>query len=269
MNFIKPLTVIFLIPFFVSCLGVTETSEPLTSDIAIPERKDSSAKKTVEARPKTAYKDAADSLRVGMEKFNSGYHRLMRESTGIEFARQDYDEALAILYPLRNRSLFKDKEQNALGLLLESDKKVEEAVKYYQLSADANNRDGIYNLATCYEYGTGVEKDLKKAGSLYLRSAKLGKGLAMTVVAINLAKFNNAMFAPNESEAVKWYEKSLEHKEDLPYDRLEFVYKTLTDCYRDGVGVKRSIPMAEKYGKLYEEQKTFNDKFYSDRFFDH
>jgi tetratricopeptide (TPR) repeat protein len=269
MNTIRLIPLLFVCQIFISCLGTTQTSEPVTSDIPIPQRKDSAVKTPLPDRPKTAYKDAKDSLRVGMEKFNSGYHRLMRESTGIEFARQDYDEALSILYPLRNRAIFKDKEQNALGLLLESDKKVDEAVKYYQLSADANNRDGIYNLATCYEYGTGVGKDLKKAGSLYLRSAKSGKGLAMTVVAINLAKFNNGMFAPDVSEAVKWYEKSLSYKDDLPYDRLEFVYKTLTDYYRDGVGVKRSIPMAEKYGKLFEERKKFNDKFYSDRFFDH
>jgi len=51
---------------------------------------------------------------------------------------------------------------------------LEEAVKWYRLSAKQGNADAQNNLATMYAEGEGVEKDTHKAAEWYERAAQHG-----------------------------------------------------------------------------------------------
>jgi uncharacterized protein len=50
----------------------------------------------------------------------------------------------------------------------------EEAVKWYQLSANQGHADAQNNLATMYAEGEGVERDSNKAAKLYENAAQQG-----------------------------------------------------------------------------------------------
>ena len=50
----------------------------------------------------------------------------------------------------------------------------EEAVKWYQLSANKGNADALNNLATMYAEGEGVERNASKAAKLYESAAQNG-----------------------------------------------------------------------------------------------
>ncbi|EGB11459.1 hypothetical protein AURANDRAFT_21291, partial [Aureococcus anophagefferens] len=71
--------------------------------------------------------------------------------------------------------------QNKIGCSLHSEKKFEEAFRYYALSADQGFTEGENNLACCYRYGEGTESS-KKAAKLYLRAAELGEVYAMVAL---------------------------------------------------------------------------------------
>ena len=53
------------------------------------------------------------------------------------------------------------------------------ALQYLQQAAKGNDARAITDLASFYDYGTGVAKDRKKAAKLYLRAAKMGMPAAM------------------------------------------------------------------------------------------
>jgi len=53
-----------------------------------------------------------------------------------------------------------------------------EAVRLYQLSAEQGNADAQFNLAVCYDNGTGVQRDEAEAARLYKLSAEQGNAIA-------------------------------------------------------------------------------------------
>jgi len=64
--------------------------------------------------------------------------------------------------------------QNNLGVLLQTEEKFEEAVRYYALSANQGYTTGENNLGCCYMDGAGTEVDLGKARYLFERAAAKG-----------------------------------------------------------------------------------------------
>lgn len=48
------------------------------------------------------------------------------------------------------------------------------AVELFQKSAEQGNSIALYNLATCFEEGTGVEQNLEKAIAFYKEAANKG-----------------------------------------------------------------------------------------------
>ncbi|EGB06480.1 hypothetical protein AURANDRAFT_29118, partial [Aureococcus anophagefferens] len=65
-----------------------------------------------------------------------------------------------------------------LGVLLHSEEKFEESLRYYALSADQGYTPGEINLGGCYSDGQGTEVDLGKARYLFERAAAKGHELA-------------------------------------------------------------------------------------------
>ena len=68
--------------------------------------------------------------------------------------------------------------QNKIACSLYSEKKFEEAFRYFVLAADQGFTEGEFNLGLCYRYGKGTEVDLGKARYWYERAAAKGYELA-------------------------------------------------------------------------------------------
>jgi hypothetical protein len=64
--------------------------------------------------------------------------------------------------------------QTCLGSLLHSEKKFEEAVRYFVLAANQGFTNAEHNLGICCRYGEGTEGDLGKARYWYARAAAKG-----------------------------------------------------------------------------------------------
>jgi tetratricopeptide (TPR) repeat protein len=73
--------------------------------------------------------------------------------------------------------------QSNLGILLYSEKKHEEAFRYFALAADQGFTDGEINLGLCYRHGTGTEIDLGKGRYWFARAAAKGFEPAIRLLA--------------------------------------------------------------------------------------
>ena len=73
--------------------------------------------------------------------------------------------------------------QNKVGILLASEGKIEEAVRYFVLAANQGLTDGENNLGYCYVNGDGTEVDLGKARYWYARAAAKGDEDAISTLA--------------------------------------------------------------------------------------
>jgi tetratricopeptide (TPR) repeat protein len=73
--------------------------------------------------------------------------------------------------------------QNNLAILLYSEKKFEEAFRYYALAADQGYTSGEFNLGCCYRNGKGAEVDLGKARYWFERTAAKGYERAKAALA--------------------------------------------------------------------------------------
>ena len=88
---------------------------------------------------------------------------------------------------------------------------------------------GLYNVynnlknRTCF----GLEEKRKKGFALYMKSAEQGHGLAMKAVGV-CYQFGEGV-EDNMKEAIKWYEKALEVIDDPELARKVMVFKTLPD----------------------------------------
>ncbi len=85
-----------------------------------------------------------------------------------------------------------------MGNLLQPDPK--EQFRFFKLAADQGYKHAQYLLGDCYQYGTGVEENLKEAMNLYELAAKQGHVNAM----IDLGGCYEDM--GNQTTARQWYE---------------------------------------------------------------
>ena len=72
--------------------------------------------------------------------------------------------------------------QNNLGIIYDEGIGVpedhKEALKWFSLSAEQNDPDGLCNLAEMYRSGRGVKTNVHKAIQLYVRAKELGSEIA-------------------------------------------------------------------------------------------
>lgn len=52
-----------------------------------------------------------------------------------------------------------------------------QALKLYNQACNEGNADGCLFLGSMYDFGSGVERDKKKAGELYQKACEMGSGL--------------------------------------------------------------------------------------------
>lgn len=94
------------------------------------------------------------------------------------------------------------KFQQAMELIYQKEDYAQ-AAKLLEEAAEEGHREAAYNLAICYHYGYGVEKDLKTAYQLYLRSALQGYGKGLNLVGDFYAE--GLGVRQSWREAIKWY----------------------------------------------------------------
>lgn len=85
------------------------------------------------------------------------------------------------LLKLAELGISEAQEEYGYRLLLESNvdnTKLKEAANWFSLSAEQGNARGMFNLATMYKMGQGVEFDYIKAFELYKKSSDLGLSVA-------------------------------------------------------------------------------------------
>ena len=103
-----------------------------------------------------------------------------------------------------------------------------EAVKWYRKSAEQGYASAQFNLGCCYDRGEGVEKNLREAVKWYRKSAEQGHAKAQ----FNLGVCYSFAIGveKNLQEAVKWYRKAAE--KEIAAAQFNLGY-----CYYRGEGV--------------------------------
>jgi len=107
-----------------------------------------------------------------------------------------------------------------------------EAVKWYRLAAEKGSAEAQSNLGWCFINGTGVVKDFTEAARLFKLAAEQGFAEAQN----NLGEcyLNGTGVAKNLTEAAKWYRLSAEQE-------CSEAQNSLGKCYYYGYGVTMDI----------------------------
>jgi localization factor PodJL len=112
---------------------------------------------------------------------------------------------------------------------------LQEAAKWYQLSADQGFAQAQYRLGTLYERGLGVKADRPRAAAWYQRAAEQGNIKAMHNLAVLSA--NQSGESPDYVTAAHWFEEAA--KRGLADSQFN-----LAVLYENGLGVKRDVQRA-------------------------
>ena len=117
------------------------------------------------------------------------------------------------------------------GLYFEDEKNMAEAVEWYRKAADQDDLDAQYKLGVCYEKGTGVPRDDKKAAQWYQKAAD--RGIVEAQIALGACYENGKGFEKSISEAVKWYRKAADRKNPEAQYKLGYCYETYGEIRSD------------------------------------
>jgi localization factor PodJL len=114
----------------------------------------------------------------------------------------------------------------------------EEAARWFDIAAKKGVVPAQFRLATLYEKGLGVKKDLVAARDLYRAAADKGHGKAMHNLAVLYAE--GADGKPDYNTAAVWFRKAADHGiADSQYN--------LAILYARGVGVEQNLAEAYKW----------------------
>ncbi len=122
-----------------------------------------------------------------------------------------------------------------------------EAAKLFRKAAELGDRYAQGNLAVCYLFGEGVQKDYYEAVKWLHKAASQGYDVAQN----NLGVCYERGFGvtSNSYEAFKWYRMAAEkNNDDAQYN--------LAVCYEYGYGVTKSIDNAVKWYKKSERAEA-------------
>jgi TPR repeat protein len=114
----------------------------------------------------------------------------------------------------------------------------EEAVKWYQKSAEQGNARAQNYLGMMYEIGAGVSQNYKEAVKWYRKSAEQGDAVGQYFLGMIYENGNGV--SQNYEEAVKWFRKSAEQGN-------EYAQNNLGRIYENGKGVSQDYEEAAKW----------------------
>lgn len=174
---------------------------------------------------------------IGVEKSDehASYYRLQK----FEYCKEEADHGNRV-------------EQATVGKYYETGygvvKSIDNAVKYYQLSADQNAYMGQYYLAECYAYGKGVLKSSEKAIYYYTLSANQGYVLAAAelgryLIGENIDLEKGQLYLQQIADGLNECRKPL----------LASCQYYLAKCYESYTGIGRSEKRALDYYKKAAE----------------
>jgi hypothetical protein len=138
----------------------------------------------------------------------------------------------------------------------------QESIEWFERSASMDNQRGIYNLGHCYVYGSDVDKDYKKAASLFLQSGdyywskhELGKmylkGIGVEkdyIKSVECKKMCKKMCKKNvHGYHSKEIDKILQYESLQSVEEFNKINEVLNDTYTFPVTVEIQIEMDKKY----------------------
>ena len=147
---------------------------------------------------------------------------------------------------------------------LDGDSVIKDPVRGYKLVLNAaimENQAGIYELAKCYYFGTGVDMDKKKAAYWFLKLAEMGNLDGQRWIA---SMYSSGIGVEKDTDkAIQWYQKAIGNGGGIALTALGRLYQDLGDkknafkyftlaaeknlsdgqrnlglCYHDGIGVE-------------------------------
>lgn len=183
--------------------------------------------------------------------------------------------------------------QYLLGCLLCVYERNEEAVRWLQKASETGHTEATLQLASCYECGTGVSRDLKKTAQLVQRCVERGVPRAYSWLArlylngIGVEKDEKRAVAllqegaslavreaqcmlgecleqgigveKNPQSAVNWYRKA------AAQESANACYR-LGRCYEFGVGVAENLEEAGKWFRKAQEYELYDHKMTWDEY---
>ena len=126
---------------------------------------------------------------------------------------------------------------NELG---EMEKSPVESVRWYQMSANAGDEQGMYHLASAYKDGNGVEKNIETAYIWFVKAAGKGNADAMNGAGTT---------APDIKKSMEWFQKAADAG-------CTSGLCNLGDLYFSGYGVEKDEKRAVR---LYSEAAKKGD----------
>lgn len=121
------------------------------------------------------------------------------------------------------------------------EKNIVKAIEYYERAVALGNATAKCNLAICYYNGNGVTKDLNKAFTLMSEAAEMNVSDAQCWLGIMYEE--GAGTPKNQAKAVEYYKKSAEQLNPVGMYNLAL-------CYEFGQGVPTSAHTALKWCRL-------------------
>ena len=175
-----------------------------------------------------------------MNREEQTQHRLGRQAG----KDGDYDLAVSLLKPLADKGDLK--AMNDLSIVYDFQGKDLEVFELRKQVVDqVQNVISLYNYAKCFYYGTGVEKDYKKALKYFKKSAKMGYIPACYKAAVMYLEGQGAK--ESETKAVEY--ARLGSKLELQSNSSEYLCTTLMGVsYVLGSGkLKQNFKKAYRY----------------------
>lgn len=146
--------------------------------------------------------------------------------------------------------------QNRIGICYEYGYGVQmnmkAAAEWYQTAANNGSATALANLANLYNYGAGVKKDDKKAFELNKRAAELGDGLGQVQLAY--CYFDGTGTNKDANMAFYWMQKAVDNGVDGAKELLELMRNIHNyDMMYPGesVGGGKTVFMEERNGIYY------------------
>ena len=195
------------------------------------------------------------SYEFNMEKFKEWLSKAIEAGEALakirwysEFEQEkelDKDVLEEVLNMAENENIYAMFEVGRYYHLNKVNKKVEEAVKWYEKAAEQGYPMAQVNLGNMYANGEGVEQDYEEAVKWYRKAAEQGYPVAQYNLGIIYA--NSKGVEQNYEEAAEWYKKAAEQN-------YSFAQNNLGTLYRFGNGVKQDFGEAIKWYKKAAEQ---------------
>ena len=126
------------------------------------------------------------------------------------------------------------------------------AAQLLEQAAEQGHQEAAYHLGYCYHHGCGVEKDLKTAYQLYLRSALQGYGKGLNMVGDFYAE--GICVRKNYREAIKWYLDATVNDDQTAVAYAEY---RLAGFLANGCGVEQDEEQAAQW---YEKALSHGER---------